>query len=147
AEYLEGPTLAARLARGPMDLEEALKIAIEMADALDKAHRQGVAHRSLSPSRVMLTASGVEVLGFRVPGAPVVSGPPISASVASTRTAPAVAMALPTSLMPYQSPEQLDGKEADARSDLFAFGSILYEVIAGKPAFEGRTQALLIAAI
>jgi Tol biopolymer transport system component len=146
-EYLEGTTLAERLARGPLDLEEALKIAIAMADALDKAHRQGVAHRSLSPSRVMLTPSGVKMFDFGLADAPVASGPPISASVASTRTAPALAMALPTSLMPYQSPEQLDGKEADARCDLFAFGSILYEMIAGKPAFEGRTQALLIAAI
>src|SRR5262245_34958502 len=121
-EHLQGETLAARLARGPLELEEVLKVSIAIADALDTAHRQGVAHRNLSPSCVMLTVGGAKIFDFGFADAPG-SGAVNSASAASTRTASA-AIAVPTSLMPYQAPEQLNGKEADARSDIFAFGAI-----------------------
>ncbi len=121
-EYLEGQTLADRLKGKPLDLGEALTLAIAIADALDKAHRQGVTHRDLKPSHVMLTKTGPKLLDFGV-------GP--SAELNS----------------PYAAPEQYEGKPADARSDIFAFGAILYEMVTGKKAFEGKSRAALIATI
>lgn len=146
-EYLEGETLAERLARGPIGLGEALGIAIAMADALDQAHRKGIVHRNLSPASVVLTPDGAKLVDFGVDGA---SGHSegASASMASTRTVvPHGSAAAPAESMRYRAPEQLDGSESGARSDVFAFGAILYEMLAGKPAFEGKTPALLIAAI
>src|SRR5262249_40447062 len=146
-EYLEGETLAQRLSRGPLELEEALKIAIEIADALDTADRHGLAHRSLNPSNVMLTSLGAKLLDFGLARLNQPAGPPISSSSLPTRTAPALPAAVPGSSAPYIAPEQWEGLEADARADIFALGAILYEMVSGKPAFEGKTRALLIAAI
>jgi Tol biopolymer transport system component len=145
-EYLEGETLAQRLKRGPLELSEALQFAIAMADALDKAHRKGITHRSLNPSNVLLTATGVKLLHFGM--ATVRENAALgSESLLATRTAAAPLIAVPEPDAPYLAPEQLEGKVTDARTDIFSLGSILYEMVTGKPAFEGKTQALLVAAI
>jgi serine/threonine protein kinase/Tol biopolymer transport system component len=146
-ENVEGETLAQRLTRGPMELDEALRVAIAIADALDKAHRKGIAHRGLNPSNIMLTATGVKVLDFSLTPAAAAGGPSSSASSLPTRTAMPVLASVPASAAPYVAPEQWEGSRGDARTDIFALGAILYETIAGKPAFEGKTPALLIAAI
>jgi eukaryotic-like serine/threonine-protein kinase len=146
-EYLEGETLAERLAKGPLALEQALRFAIEIAGALDRAHRQGIVHRDLKPGNVMLTRSGVKLLDFGL------------AKVMTSAVAPASGLtALPTQAnltqegvlvgtVQYMSPEQLDGKEADARTDIFAFGAVLHEMTTGERPFKGATQASLISAI
>src|SRR5262245_11386044 len=146
-EYLEGETLAHRLTSGPLELQEALKIAIEIADALDTAHGHSVTHRSLNPSNVMLTARGAKLLDFGLATLNKSAGPPESASSLPTRTAPALTAAVPATSAPYIAPEQWEGFETDAKADSFVLGTILYEMVAGKPAFEGKTAALLIAAI
>jgi len=136
-EYLEGETLTDRLARGPIPLPEALGIAIAIGDALDKAHRQGVIHRDLKPSNVMLTPSGPKLLDFG-----------LAKSQAALPTATSVT--LPGTIlgtMQYMAPEQLDGVVADRRTDIFAFGVVVHEMVTGKKAFEGKSQVLLISAI
>jgi Tol biopolymer transport system component len=142
-EYLEGETLAQRLSKGPLELQEALKVAIAMADSLDKAHRQGVFHGGLNPALVMLTPEGPKLLDF---GLSKELKPLAMTSIVTTRTIPALT-AIPASTARYMAPEQFEGLEADARTDIFAFGAILYEMVAGRPAFEEKTQALLIAAL
>ena len=144
-EFLEGETLASRIARGPLPLDEALKVAIAVADALDKAHGQGVTHRDLKPGNIMLTASGTKLLDFGLaklhqPSQP--SGAVVT-SVGLNTTAPGTILGT----MQYMAPEQLEGQDADARADIFAFGATLYEMVSGKKAFEGKSQAHLIAAI
>jgi serine/threonine protein kinase len=145
-EYLEGQTLAQRLEKGALPLDEALKIAIEIADALDKAHRQGVIHRDLKPGNVMLTKSGAKLLDFglaklkqETQQAPTMSALPTNADVTAKGTI--------LGTLQYMAPEQLEGEEADARTDIFAFGAMLYEMVTGKKAFEGKSQASLISAI
>jgi len=145
-EFLEGETLANRVARGPLPLDEALKIAIAIADALDKAHEKGVTHRDLKPGNVMLTATGAKLLDFGLAKLKQQSGPsndPTPRPADSDATSPGTILGT----MQYMAPEQLEGKEADARTDIFAFGATLYEMISGKKAFEGKSRAHLIAAI
>ena len=145
-EHLDGETLAARLTRGPLPIDEALSIAIAIADALDKAHSQGVTHRDLKPGNVMLTASGAKLLDF---GLAKLSAP-VSAAGSSPDGATVGDSTVPGTIlgtMPYMAPEQLEGRDAGPRTDIFAFGSVLYEMVTGKRAFDGRSQALLIAAI
>ncbi len=147
-EFLEGETLAARLARGPIPLAEALTIAIAIADALDRAHAHGVTHRDLKPGNIMLTAGGAKLLDFglakvaepiqRTPASPETPRPSGSAA-----TTPGLILGT----MQYMAPEQLEGVEADARTDIFAFGLVLYEMLTGRRAFEGKSQPHLIAAI
>ena len=136
-EFLDGETLADRLTRGPLPLDEALGVGIAIGDALDKAHRQGVVHRDLKPSNVMLTKNGPKLLDF---------GLAKSTAVLPTATS----VTLPGTIlgtMQYMAPEQLDGVEADRRTDIFALGVVLHEMVSGKKAFEGKSQVLLISAI
>ena len=144
-EYLEGQTLADRLEGGALPLDDALKIAIEVADALDRAHRQGIVHRDLKPGNIMLTKSGTKLLDFGLAkltqtyASSELSSLPTNASITAQGTI--------LGTLQYMAPEQLEAREADARTDIFAFGVILYEMVTGKKTFEGRSQASLIAAI
>ncbi len=147
-EYLEGETVAERLAhRGALDPNEALKIAIDICDALDKAHRSGIVHRDLKPANVMLTKAGAKLLDF---GLAKKAAPAVATTASSMLpTTPPNLTAQGTILgtFQYMAPEQVEGLEADARTDIFAFGAVLFEMLTGKKAFEGRSQASLIAAI
>jgi len=148
-EYLEGETLADRLGRGPLPTEQVLRYGIEMADALDKAHRQGIVHRDLKPGNVMLTKSGVKLLDFGLAKA---VGPVSQQSGLTSLPTMAHAQNLTQEgtilgTFQYMAPEQLEGKEADARTDIFAFGAVLYEMATGRKAFSGSSQASLISAI
>jgi serine/threonine protein kinase/Tol biopolymer transport system component len=149
-EYLEGETLAARLSRGPLTTEQTLRFGIEIADALDKAHRQGIVHRDLKPGNVMLTQEGVKLLDFGL--AKSFLGSPSGRRARGLTSLPTEAPPLTQEgsllgTVQYMSPEQLEGREADARSDIFAFGAVLYEMATGRKAFEGKSQASLITAI
>ena len=146
-EYLEGETLADRLMNGPLPLDDAFKVAIQIADALSAAHRHGIVHRDLKPGNVMLTVAGAKLLDFGLAKA---SGPTIGgAGQSRLPTTPANLTARGTILgtFQYMAPEQLEGKEADARTDIFAFGAVLYEMLTGKRAFSGASHASLIASI
>jgi len=144
-EYLEGETLAARLQRGALPLEELLRVSIEVADALDKAHRQGVTHRDLKPANVMLTKTGAKLLDFGLAKLKQEEQPANVSTLPTRNDVTAQGAILGT--LQYMAPEQLEGREADARTDIFAFGVVLYEMVTGRKAFEGRSQASLIAAI
>ena len=147
-EYLEGETLAQRLEKGALPLDQALQIAIEIADALDKAHRQGIVHRDLKPGNIMLTKSGAKLLDFglaklRPEGSVGAEG----FSAAATRSEPLTGKGTLLGTLQHMAPEQPEGQEAGARTDIFAFGLTVYEMVTGKKAFEGKSQASLIAAI
>jgi Serine/threonine protein kinase len=148
-EYLEGETLADRLSKGPLPLEQTLRYGVEIAGALEKAHRQGVVHRDLKPGNVMLTRSGLKLLDFGLAKAIV---PPIPQSGVTALPTMAGSPNLTQEgtilgTFQYMAPEQLEGKDADARTDIFAFGAVLYEMTTGQKAFSGQNQASLIAAI
>jgi Tol biopolymer transport system component len=143
-EFLDGETLADRLAKGPLPLDDAMTIGIAIADALDKAHRQGVIHRDLKPANVMLVRGG----GSSGPSIPKL----LDFGLATSRAAlPAASnLTLPGMIigtMQYMAPEQFDGVEADRRTDIFAFGVVLHEMVTGKKTFEGKSQVMLISAI
>ena len=138
-EYLEGQTLAERLKKGALDLRQAVTAAIQIADALDQAHRHGVTHRNLQPSKVLFTAAGAKLLDFGL-AEPSPAAPPPNA-------AKTPAPAGRDTALPYTAPECLEGKEGDWRSDIFSFGTVFYEMITGKKAFEGKSRAVLLAAI
>ena len=145
-EYLEGETLTDRLARGALPTEQLLRYGIEVADALDKAHRQGIVHRDLKPGNVMLTKSGVKLLDFGL--AKAIEPPAPQGSLTSLPTRQGLTQeGTILGTFQYMAPEQLEGKEADARTDIFAFGAVLYEMATGKKAFSGASQASLITAI
>ena len=145
-EYLEGETLAARLRKGPMPLAQALRTAIEIAEALAAAHAQGIVHRDLKPGNVMLTQAGVKLLDF---GLARLCGPdgsvpsPATSAVSSGQVAPGLVLGT----LQYMAPEQLEGKDVDARADIFAFGAVVYEMVTGRKAFEGNSQLSLISAL
>jgi eukaryotic-like serine/threonine-protein kinase len=145
-ELLEGETLAARLARGPLSLTQALRYGIEIADALEAAHRQGIVHRDLKPGNVMLTAAGTKLLDFGL--AKHDTGPAVQA-LSMRATAPGTATAQGTIIgtLQYMAPEQVQGQPADARTDIFALGTLLHEMATGRRAFEATTQVSLIAKI
>ena len=147
-EYLDGETLAQRLEKGALPLDDALQIAINIADALDKAHRQGIVHRDLKPGNIMLTKAGAKLLDFglaKLQTSGLVGAPLVSA--AATQSAPLTGQGTILGTVQYMAPEQLEGKEADPRSDIFAFGAVLYEMVTGARAFRGESQASLIADI
>lgn len=148
-EYLEGETLGQRLTKGPIPAEQVLRIGIEIASALDKAHKQGIVHRDLKPGNVMLTKSGAKLLDFglaklRAQGSGIFE-PGVSMLATEARELTAEGTILGT--IQYMAPEQLEGKDTDARTDIFAFGTVLYEMTTGKKAFPGKSQASLIASI
>ena len=145
-QFLEGETLAERLARGPLPLAEALRLGVEIAGALDKAHRAGILHRDLKPGNVMLTRSGSKLLDFGLAklAAPVNA---TAQTVAATASAPLTGQGSFVGTLLYMSPEQLEGREVDARSDIFSFGAMLYEMLTGARPFAGDSQASIIAAI
>ena len=145
-QYLEGETLADRIAKGPLPLKEALTVAAQIADALDSAHRAGIVHRDLKPGNVMLTRSGAKLLDF---GLATARGVVAGAGLSMLPTTPPNLTAQGTILgtFQYMAPEQLEGKEADARTDIFAFGAVLYEMLTGKKAFSGASHASLISSI
>src|SRR5437899_12318123 len=145
-EYLEGETLAERLKKGPLPLDQVLQYAIEIADALDKAHRKGVTHRDLKPGNIMLTKSGTKLLDFGL-AKQEVAPTNVQLSQLPTANDPLTAQGTIIGTLQYMAPEQLEGKEADARTDIFAFGVVVYEMATGKKAFEGKSQASLIAKI
>ena len=147
-EYLEGETLAQRLVKGPLPLDQVLRYAIEIADALDKAHRKGVTHRDLKPGNIMLTKSGTKLLDFGLAKLKQEVAPAnVQLSQLPTANDPLTAQGTIVGTLQYMAPEQLEGKEVDARTDIFAFGAMVYEMATGKKAFEGKSQASLIAKI
>src|SRR6202521_3427733 len=146
-EYVEGETLAARLTKGPLPLDQVLQYAIEIADALDKAHRKGVTHRDLKPGNIMLTKAGTKLLDFGLAKLQQDAAPATPLSELPTAKDALTAQGTIVGTLQYMAPEQLEGKEVDARTDIFAFGAVVYEMATGKKAFEGKSQASLIAAI
>ncbi len=149
-EHIEGETLAQRLRKGPLPLRQVLEVATQIAEALDAAHKRGIVHRDLKPGNVMLTKTGVKLLDF---GLARLKGhgerPIFGDSLASLPTAAAPLTGQGTILgtVPYMAPEQLEGEPTDARTDLWALGAVIYEMVTGRRAFEGTGQATLIGAI
>jgi Tol biopolymer transport system component len=150
-ELLDGETLADRLGRGSLPTEQVLRYGIEIADALDKAHRQGIVHRDLKPGNVMLTKSGVKLLDFGLAKAVAPlsrdSGLTSLPTLAGTGGPNLTQEGTILGTFQYMAPEQLEGREADARTDIFAFGAVLYEMATGRKAFSGKSQASLISNI
>jgi serine/threonine protein kinase len=150
-EYLEGETLSERLAKGPLAFDQVLRYGLEIADALDKAHRQGIVHRDLKPGNVMLTKSGVKILDFGLAKAMAPNAARSGVSLTSLPTQQAraelTAEGAILGTLQYMAPEQLEGREADGRTDIFAFGCVLYEMATGRKAFSGKSQASLISSI
>jgi eukaryotic-like serine/threonine-protein kinase len=148
-EYLEGETLADRLRKGPLPLEQVLKYAIEICEGLEKAHKSGVIHRDLKPGNIMLTKSGAKLLDFGLAKPALPASPPSSGLTQTIATPqhPLTTEGMVVGTFQYMSPEQVEGREADARSDIFALGAVLYEMVTGRRAFEGKTTASTIAAI
>ena len=146
-EYLEGETLADRLARGHLQVDEALSFAIQIADALDAAHHRGIVHRDLKPANVMRYQDGAKLLDFGLAKGVAPAATFSGVSTAPTRQQDLTAQGSIVGTLQYMAPEQIEGQEADARTDIFAFGVLLYEMLTGKKAFEGKSQASLIGAI
>src|SRR5262245_52281220 len=142
-ELIEGESLANRLLRGPLPIQEALRRAIEIADALSAAHRLGIVHRDLKPANIMLTAAGAKLLDF---GVAVIRTAGDSLGM-PTETASLTEEGAIVGTLPYMAPEQVEGRTVDSRTDIFAFGALLYEMLTGKRAFVGASRASVIAAI
>jgi eukaryotic-like serine/threonine-protein kinase len=145
-EYIDGETLSERLRRGAIPVEQVLKFGIQISDALDKAHTSGVVHRDLKPGNIMLTSSGAKLLDFGL------AKPSPQLDVAMTLTAvtnqsPLTEKGVIVGTFQYMSPEQVEGQDADARSDIFSFGSVLYEMVTGQKAFEGKSRLSVASAI
>ena len=143
-EYVEGQTLADALLKGPLTPDRIFRYGIEISEGLDRAHRQGIVHRDLKPANVMITKAGVKLLDFglaklRAPRGALEDGATHAASISGVGTL--------LGTLPYMAPEQLEGKEADHRTDIFAFGAVVYEMATGRRAFAGTSQASLITAI
>ncbi|MBL8290636.1 MAG: serine/threonine-protein kinase, partial [Bryobacterales bacterium] len=141
-ELIEGETLAARIEKGALPLDQALKYAVQIADALDRAHRAGVTHRDVKPQNIMLTRDGVKVLDFGLAKS-TAKPAPTQETLTDVLTTEGTVLGTPQ----YMAPEQFEGREADARSDIWAFGAVLYEMVTGRKAFVGKSYTSLVAAI
>jgi Tol biopolymer transport system component/tRNA A-37 threonylcarbamoyl transferase component Bud32 len=146
-EYIEGETLAQRLQRGALPIQQVLQFAIEIADALDKAHRKGITHRDLKPGNIMLTKSGTKLLDFGLAKLAHEAAPVTRASQLPTMKSAVTAEGTILGTLQYMAPEQVEAKEVDARTDIFAFGAVVYEMATGKKAFEGKSSASVMAKI
>jgi Tol biopolymer transport system component len=150
-EFLEGETLADRLRKGPLAAEPLLKYANEICEGLEKAHKTGVIHRDLKPGNIMLTKTGAKLMDFGLAKTTPTEAPhALSLTMTSSGPLPAQPLTAQGTVLgtfQYMSPEQVEGREADARSDIFALGAVLYEMATGKRAFEGKTAASVIAAV
>ncbi|HEY6372203.1 MAG TPA: protein kinase [Candidatus Sulfotelmatobacter sp.] len=157
-EFLEGQTLAERLAKGALPLDQVLKIGTEIAQALEKAHQQGIVHRDLKPANVMLTKAGAKLMDFglakpemsiasKAAGPFTPSTPTMNLASLTAATSPLTQKGSIVGTFQYMAPEVLQGAEADARSDLFSFGCVLYEMVTGRRAFEGKSQLSVFTAI
>jgi serine/threonine protein kinase len=146
-ECVEGETLAKRLEKDPLPLEQVLKFGAQIADALDKAHRSGVVHRDLKSGNIMLTATGSKLLDFGLakPAVPLTSVATLMAAV--TQSSPMTEQGAIVGTFQYMSPEQIEGKELDGRSDIFSLGAVLYEMLTGQRAFQGKSQLSVASAI
>src|SRR5262249_11358736 len=138
-ECVEGDTLAKRLEKGALPLEQAVKYGAQIADALDRAHRSGVVHRDLKPGNIMLAATGAKLLDFGLakPVSPLATAATLTAATPRT---PMTEEGIVVGTFQYMSPEQVEGKELDGRSDIFSLGAVLYEMVTGRKAFEGKSQ-------
>jgi eukaryotic-like serine/threonine-protein kinase len=145
-ECLEGETLAKRLEKGPLPLEQVLKYGAQIADALDKAHRGDVVHRDLKPGNIMLAPTGAKLLDFGL-AKPAVTLATAATLTVTTPNSPVTEQGTIVGTFQYMSPEQVEGKELDGRSDIFSFGAVLYEMVTGKRAFEGKSQLSVASAI
>src|SRR5262245_57854301 len=145
-ECLEGETLAKRLEKGPLPLEQVLKFGAQIADALDKAHRSCVVHRDLKPGNIMLTPSGAKLLDFGL-AKPAVTLATAATLTVTTPSSPVTEQGTIVGTFQYMSPEQVEGKELDGRSDVFSLGAVLYEMVTGQRAFEGKSQLSVASAI
>jgi serine/threonine protein kinase/dipeptidyl aminopeptidase/acylaminoacyl peptidase len=145
-ELVEGESLAERIVRGPLPAADLLRIGMQIADALDRAHRAGVIHRDLKPGNVMLGKTGAKLLDFGLARAAGLDALAAESS-SPTMSRPLTAEGTIVGTFQYMAPEQLEGKEADARTDIWALGCVLYEMATGRRAFEGRSQASLISSI
>lgn len=146
-EYLEGQPLGERLTKGALPVDQVLRYAIEIADALDKAHSQGITHRDLKPGNIMLTKGGAKLLDFGLAKLRQETAPTAPLSQLPTAEGGLTAHGTILGTLQYMAPEQLEAKEADGRTDIFAFGTLVYEMATGKKAFEGQSQASVISAI
>jgi eukaryotic-like serine/threonine-protein kinase len=160
-EFVQGETLDARLRKGPLPLKQALECGVQICDALEKAHRAGIVHRDLKPANIMLTASGAKLLDFGLAKPAAMLGmqprgdagnltpstPTLNLSMLSATPGPLTQQGTVVGTFQYMAPEVLQGQEADARSDLFSFGCVLYEMITSRRAFEGKSQLSVMTAI
>ena len=146
-EYLEGETIADRLTKGPLPLDQTIRYGIQIADALHRAHRQGIVHRDLKPGNIMITKSGAKLLDFGLAKMVEQTMPPLISITNEPTQRRVTAVGTIFGTFQYMAPEQLKGLEADAGSDIFAFGCTFYEMLTGKRAFDGSTQAAVIASI
>src|SRR5450755_3446767 len=146
-ECVEGETLAKRLEKGPLPLEQTLKYGAQIAEALDKAHRNGIVHRDLKPGNIMLTATGAKLLDFGLAKDAAPLADLATLTGAAMPASPLTQQGTIVGTFQYMSPEQVEGKEVDGRSDIFSLGAVLYEMTTGKRAFEGKTQLSVASAI
>jgi serine/threonine protein kinase len=145
-ECVEGETLAQRLQKSCLPLEQVLRFGAQIADALDKAHRNGVVHRDLKPGNIMLTSSGAKLLDFGL-AKPAAGATLTTVTLAAPAQSPVTQEGTIVGTFQYMSPEQLEGKEVDGRSDIFSLGAVLYEMVTGQHAFEGKSQLSVASAI
>ena len=145
-ECLEGETLAKRLEKGSLPVDQVLKFGAQMADALDKAHRSGVVHRDLKPGNIILTPTGAKLLDFGLakPSSPLASGATLTAIAVQS---PVTEQGTIVGTFQYMSPEQIEGKELDGRSDIFSLGAVIYEMLTGQRAFQGKSQLSVASSI